>query len=252
MAVRPAAHRPRQIVARVPCARRLLDRRAAGKAQLQHLGGLVEGLPQGIVQGRAEPAVAPDAFDHQELAMAARDQQQEIGEGHGVGQPRGQRMGLQVVDRQQRQPVDRSDGARRGQAYDQAADQARAGGRRDRRQLREGEPGLGHDPRDQPIEDLDMGARGDLGHHAAERRVLLELAVERFGQHRPVATHQGHGGLVAAGLDPEHHRAMIHASAIPVGAASFPPAPGRPHETRVGGGSGASEQPRARDHDGSR
>ena len=64
-----------------PGARRALDRGAAGEAQAQHLGGLVEGLAERVVEGRAEAPVAADAQDHQQLAMAARDQQQEIGEG---------------------------------------------------------------------------------------------------------------------------------------------------------------------------
>ena len=72
-------------------------------------------------------------------------------------------------------------------------------------------PGFAHGARDQPIEDLDMGARGDLRHDAAKRRVPLELAEQRLGQHPAPAVDQRYRGLVAAGLDAEHDRRPIHA-----------------------------------------
>ena len=56
------------------------QRRAAGKAQAQHLGGLVEGFAHRIVDGGGEPAITADAFYAEQLAMPAGDQQQQIGE----------------------------------------------------------------------------------------------------------------------------------------------------------------------------
>jgi len=56
-----------------------------------------------------------------------------------------------------------------------------------------------------PYEDLDMGARRDLGHHAAERRMAVLLAEQRLAQHPAPAVDHGDRGLVAAGLDAEHH-----------------------------------------------
>ena len=85
-------------------------------------------------------------------------------------------MALEVVDREQRQAVHRGDRLGGDEADDQAADQARAGAGRDAGELAKAQPGLGHDPGDQPVEDLDMGARGDLGHDAAERRMSVLLA----------------------------------------------------------------------------
>ena len=57
-----------------------LDAGAAGVAQAQHLGDLVVGLAQGIVLRRAELAVAADTLDGDQLAVAAGDQQEEVGE----------------------------------------------------------------------------------------------------------------------------------------------------------------------------
>ena len=101
---RPAQHRPRQgEAAGIARACRPLHRRPAGIAQAQHLRHLVEGLAQRVVDGRAQPPVAADAFDHQQLAVAAGDQQQQVGKGDAVGQPRRQRVPFQVVDGEERQ-----------------------------------------------------------------------------------------------------------------------------------------------------
>ena len=99
-------HRPRQGKAVRPASQgRLLDRRPTGKTQAQQLGRLVEGLAQRIVDGGAEPLVAADAVHDQELGVAARDQQQQIGRVQAFREADGQRVGFQVIDRDQRQPV---------------------------------------------------------------------------------------------------------------------------------------------------
>jgi hypothetical protein len=64
--------------------------------------------------------------------------------------------------------------------------------------------GLAHDA----VEQVDMGARRDLGHHTAETGVLIGLRAHDIGQY-PAAAVAGaldHGGrgLVAGGLDPEN------------------------------------------------
>ncbi len=59
VAARLAEHRAGQSEAgRIAGARGALDRGPAGKAEPQHLGGLVERLAERVVEGRAEPAVA--------------------------------------------------------------------------------------------------------------------------------------------------------------------------------------------------
>ena len=180
-----------------------LDAGAAGIAQAQHLGDLVEGLAQGVVVRRAELAVAADPFDGDELAVAAGDQEQEIGEGHGVGEAGGQRVRLQMVDGGEREMVDAGDGLAGEEAHDQAADQAGPGRGRDGREVGEAEAGLAHRTLDQAVELLDMRPCCYLGHHTAIGRMLLELRQQGGGQHRAVAADEGHGRLVAARLDAE-------------------------------------------------
>ena len=84
--------------------------------------------------------------------------------------------------------------------------------------------GIGERRLDDAVERLDMGARGDLGHDAAERRMLLDLAEHDVGQDlRPAAVvkrDDGCGGLVAARLDAENPiicraRSMIAGPSFP-------------------------------------
>ena len=80
IAVLPALERTREIEAlRIAPPRMLLHLRTAGIAQPQKLRHLVEGLAQGIVDGGAEAVVAAHPFNHLELGVAARNQQQKIG-----------------------------------------------------------------------------------------------------------------------------------------------------------------------------
>ena len=122
-------------------------------------------------------------------------------------------MGLEVVDRHQRLVVDQRNRLGGGEADDHAADQARAGGGGDAVDLVERLAGLHHRLGDDAIERLDMGARGDLRHHAAERRMLADLRQHDIGQDlaRPVARaldHRG-GGLVACRLDSEYKHGVF-------------------------------------------
>ena len=106
-----------------------LDRRAAGIAEAEDLGGLVEGFAQRIVDRRGEAAVAADAFDLQQLAMPARDEQQQVGIGErGVGQPRRQRVAFQVIDRDQRLAAGHRQRLAGHQTDHHPADQPRPGG----------------------------------------------------------------------------------------------------------------------------
>src|SRR5262249_59922718 len=58
------------------------QRRPARITKSKQLRGLVESLAGRVIERGAEPAVASGGFDHQQLAMATRNQQQEIGEGN--------------------------------------------------------------------------------------------------------------------------------------------------------------------------
>ena len=100
--------------------------------------------------------------------MAARHQQQQVGKVQVVGKPGAQRMAFQVVDGEEGQGVDGGDRLRHHHADDHPADQPRPGGGGDAVEVRETEAGLRHGVRDQPVQVLEVGARRDLGHHAAE------------------------------------------------------------------------------------
>ena len=134
--VRPPEHRPRKgeplgIAAR----RRALDLRSARIGQRQHLCDLVEGLAHGVVDGGAEPHIFADADHRDDLGVAAGGEEQAIGKRQRAGQPRRQRVGLEMVDRDQRRIVHHRDRLGGGEPDDHAADQAGAGGGGHRRQV---------------------------------------------------------------------------------------------------------------------
>ena len=118
-----------------------------------------------------------------------------------------------MVDRDQRLVVDQRDRLGGGEADDHAADQAGTGRGGDAVDLAEGLAGLGHRLADDAVQRLDMGARGDLRHHAAERRHARRSATARCwtGSCPAVAAaldHRG-GGLVAGRLDAEYKHGVL-------------------------------------------
>ena len=198
-------HRPGQIEApRIAAGRRGLEGRATGIAEAQQLRGLVEGLAHRVVQGGAQAPVAADPLDGGELAMAAGDQQQQIGEGHLANQAHTQGMPLEMVDRQERQAARRGDGLGGHDADEDAADQPRPGGRRNPVQIAELESRLFEGAGHQGVQMLQVGPGGDLGHHPAEGPVLVELREHQVGMDAPPVVDHGRRGFVARGLDPEH------------------------------------------------
>ena len=191
----------------------LLDLRSAGIAEPQQLRGLVEGLADGVVERGAEPHIVADAAHGDDLGVAAGGEEQAIGKRRGVGQPRGQRMRFEMVDRDQRLVADQRDRLGGGQADDHAADQAGPGGGGNAVDLVEAVAGLAHRLGDDVVEHLDMGARGDLRHHAAECGVLVTWLSTILDRIRAAAVvvaldHRG-GGLVAGRLDAEHNHCFL-------------------------------------------
>ena len=134
---------------------------------------------------RAEAAIAADAFDREELGVAAGDEEQEIGKGETVGQAGGQRVALEMIDRKQRLAGGERDRLGRGQADEDAADEAGAGGRGDRVDVGEAEARLAKRRGDDAVERLDMGARGDLGDDPAEGGMVGDLREHDVGQDAP-------------------------------------------------------------------
>ena len=176
----------------------------AGIIEAEQLGRLVERLADRIVDGRRQALVAADAGHFEQLAMAARDQQQQIGEAEvRIDQPRRQRVAFEMVDRDQRL----AGGERQALAGEQrdhdATDQPGAGGGGDRVDLRDVDAGFVDHPADQAGQDLDMGAGGDFRDDAAIGLVGGVLADDRVGEDPPVAADDRGGAVVARGFEAE-------------------------------------------------
>ena len=114
----------------------LLDQRTARIAEAEQFRRLVESLADRVVDRAAEPQIIADAAHAENLGMAAGGEKQAIGKRRRIGEPRGQRMRFQMIDRDQRLVVRKRDRLGRGQPDDDAADQARARPPRRRRRAR--------------------------------------------------------------------------------------------------------------------
>ena len=187
--------------------RQPLDRRAAGIAEAQDLGGLVEGFAQRIVDRGGKAAVLPDAFDGEDLAMPARYQQQEIGKSEiAVGQPGGKRVAFEVVDREQRLVRSHRQCLGADQPDHHPADQPGTRGRGNRVDIVEAHLRFAHYLGDHRRQAFRMRARGDFGNDPAIGRVFGFLAGDRLRDNRPVPAHQRDSRLIAAGFDAQNER----------------------------------------------
>ena len=210
VAILAAQQGARQFVARgIAADRQLLQRRAAGVAQAQGFGDLVEGLAGRIVDGGADPAHIPDAAHLQDLAVPARDQQQQKGIGDLRPQPRRDRVPLQMIDRHQGQAARQGRRLAEAEAHHDPADQARPGRRRDPVQSVIAHVRLGHRAAGDIGDHLHMAAGGDFRHHPAIGRMVVDLAVDHRGQDLGPASgkanHRG-CGFVAAGFQTQHRQ----------------------------------------------
>ncbi len=195
---------------RVAGLRRRFHRRPAGIGEAEELGGLVEGFAERIVDGGTEAAVAADVFYREELAVAAGDQQQQIGEGDAVGEAGGERMAFEVVDGDERLSGGKGDCFCRGETDQHAADETGAGGSGNRVDVGEGGARLSQRSAHHVVKHLDMGAGGNLGHDAAEGGMVVDLGKHDIGEDAAgsVVGAGDHrcGGFVAAGLDAKNDR----------------------------------------------
>ena len=155
--------------------------------------------------------------------MPAGHQQQQIGEGDIVGEPHRQRMTGEMIDGDERQAAGERDRLRLRHPDDDAADEARPAGRRDRVEGLEADAGRIEAPFDQPVEMIQMRPRRNLRHDAAIGAMLGELREHEIGAdalrcRRRVADHRRRR-FVAARLDPQHqHGGKL--SPLPFAAAS--------------------------------
>jgi hypothetical protein len=136
--------------------------------------------------------------------VPARDEEEEIGKGDVVGQPRRQRMAFEVVDREEGQAARGGDALRRHHADDHAADQARPRRRRDAVEIAEPESGLLERAPDDAVDRLQMGAGRDLWHDAAVGAVFLQLGIDDVRADGARIVDDRRRGLVAARLDAEN------------------------------------------------
>jgi len=186
------------------------QRRAAGIRQPHQLGGLVERLAGGVVQGVAENAVLTDAGHLHQHRMAAGNQQRHERRLGRIGfQQRRQQVAFHVVHADRRHAQRPGHRPRRRGTHQQRARQTRTGGIGDAAEIGRGQPGLGQGLAHQRQQLAHVVAAGQLGHHAAVVRVQLDLAVQGVGQQAlagrlRLPAQQGHAGLVAGGLDAEH------------------------------------------------
>ena len=159
--------------------------------------------------------------------MPSRGEEKTIGEWRGVGEPGGQRVRLEVIDCNQRSLADHRNGLCRRQAHDQAANQARPRGDGDPVQGGKRQARIRHGPGDDHVEGLDVGARGDLRHHAAERRMLVDLREHDVGEdsaaprRRPAVGgrhigpfHHRGPGFIAGRLDAEHNHSSLYPATV--------------------------------------
>ncbi len=162
-------HRPGKGKARrVAVCRRAFHLRSARVGQAEQLCDLVERLADRVVDGGAEPHIIADAEHGDDLRVPARGEEQAVGKVERRDKARRQRMRFEMIDRDKRRAMHQRDRLRRRQPDDDAADQARAGRGRDAAERRIADPGLLHRRFDDAVEQVDMGARGDLRHHAAD------------------------------------------------------------------------------------
>jgi hypothetical protein len=212
---RPSRARGRGKRSRVAALGQTLQRRPARVAQPHALGDLVEGLAGRVVDGRAQAAAGADPRHLQQLAMAAADQQQQEGIGDFVRQPGAECVPLQVVDRDQRQVAGQRRRLAERKSDHHPADEAGTRRGRDAGQVAPAQPGFGQGPRDDAVDGFHMRPRGDFRHNAAVGGVFGDLAGDNRGQHRDapvrVPPHDGGGGFIATGLDPEDgERGHLH------------------------------------------
>ncbi len=198
----PALHGPRERKTfGVPGARRAFDGGAAGITKAEHLCDFIKGLAGRIVHRGAEAAVASDAIDAKQLTMPARNQKQKKREGDLIGKARRERVAFEMIDGDERNFMHRRDHLGRHDAHEHAADQTWTRGGAHGIEIGKAHAGLGHGFCDEAVEMGEMGARGDLGHDAAEDRMLLHLAEHGVREHLAASVDDGGGGLVTAGFD---------------------------------------------------
>ena len=181
-----------------------VDGRAARVAQAEEASHLVERLAGGVVDRRAEHAVAPVVLHGDEHRVpAGHEEHDQRRDQRRLVEERGVEVGLEVVDAHERHVPDERERLGRADPHQERAHQARADGGRDRVDAGAVEAGLDERLGDDRREQLDVRAAGDLRHDAAEAGVEVDLARHDRGEHRRAVGDDRRGRLVTRRLDPE-------------------------------------------------
>ena len=174
-----------------------LDFRAAGKAQPQDAGGLVESLPRRIVAGAPYQPVVAMPLHQQQVGMPAGGHQAGqrkagVGRRVGFGEPGGVDVALQMVHAQQRHIQRPGDGFGGVEAGQQRPGQPRPVGYGHRVDVLQPHPAIAHRPLQRRRQVANVLPRGQLRHHAAIGRMELRLRRDDVRpQDAPVFHHPG-------------------------------------------------------------
>ena len=117
----------------------------------------------------------------------------------------GEDVALQVVDRHDRESEAVGEALGAGDADQQRADESRRARDGDGIDIGELHASVGERAVHERKEVLQMLARRDLRHHAAERLMALDLRRDVVHAHAAVVVHEGHGRLIARRFDPQNH-----------------------------------------------
>ena len=206
--------------ARIPFARQPIDVRPARIRQPEQLGHLIEGLPRSVIQRVAERAVLPERPHFVQRRVPARDDQTEPRRRRRVlAQEHGQQMPFDVVDARERQSRRGRQGLAHLHADEQRADQTRPARHGEAVEIAQLDRRLAQRLVDHRQHPLQVIARGQLRHDAAEPLVHLRLRMHHVRQRpcaRPLARRvrnldHRRRGLVAARLDAQHaHGACVN------------------------------------------
>lgn len=219
----------------IPFFRQFFDRRAAGIAEIEQFGGLVEGFARSVVNGRGKPPIIADPAHLQKLAMAAAGKQQQIGEIEmGVGKARREGVAFKMIDRNQRLAGREREPLAHEQPDHHPADEARTRSGRNRIDFRSFHFGFIQYLTDKTGQYFDMGAGGDFRHHPAKWAMAISLADHGLRQNLPIRRDQCRRAIVAGGFESENKR---HGAPLPQRCEKRQPAPwGLPCACRCGTG----------------
>ena len=188
--------------------REALQSRPPWQRQAEELRDLVEGLANRIVHRAAEAAIAPDALHSHALAVAAGEQEEQIRKFGATrrepGKARCERVSLEMIDGNEGATGGNRQALAEAGANEQTADQPGTCGGGHGGKIIGPQSGVLQRRRRHRRQVGEMGAGGDLGHDAAEWRMVRELAQHALGEDGAVGREDCHGSLVAGCLNREN------------------------------------------------